>query len=304
MRSAIALGLALLLGACNMTGILVKGQTDGAREFSKQRGKAFADPEMVGPVIANGIVVNEGYLYYVPDYEPLLMSTIFSNIAYGVGWLQAESHQAEIDGDLDKAEHLNFRAGLLYARALYLAKRLLRLRDSGFDAAIASGVDTFKLWVDDNFYEKEDAEPLLIAALAYAVAMIESEEGLAAAVDLPLARYMLERSVELDPELEGGQALSVIGVMECTMPEMLGGRPKLGLALLQRAASFTHRQNHGILVSMAERCAVALQDRKMFTSLLMEVIEAGDVEEYRLPNKLARHKASRLLKQIDELFYD
>jgi hypothetical protein len=36
----------------------------------------------------------------------------------------------------------------------------------------------------------------------------------------------------------------------------------------------------------------------------MEVIEAGDVEEYRLPNKLARHQAERLLKQIDEFFYD
>jgi hypothetical protein len=42
----------------------------------------------------------------------------------------------------------------------------------------------------------------------------------------------------------------------------------------------------------------------MFTRLLMEVIQAGDVEEYRLPNKLARHQAIRLLKQIDELFYD
>jgi hypothetical protein len=304
MRSAIALGLALLLGACNMTSILVKGQTDGARKFTEERGTHFADPEMVGPVIANGIVTNEGFLYYVPDYEPLLMSAVFSNIAYGVGWLQAESHQAEIDGDLDKAEHLNFRAGLLYARALYLAKRLLRLRDSGFDAAVANGVDSFKQWVDQNFYEERDAEPLLIAALAYAVAMIESEEGLAAAVDLPLARYMLERSVELDEDLEGGQALSVIGVMECTMPEMLGGKPKLGLALLKRAAALTNRTNHGVLVSMAERCAVALQDRKMFTSLLMEVIEAGDVEEYRLPNKLARHKAERLLQQIDELFYD
>jgi hypothetical protein len=34
------------------------------------------------------------------------------------------------------------------------------------------------------------------------------------------------------------------------------------------------------------------------------VIEAGDVEKFRLPNKLARHNAERLLKQVDELFYD
>jgi hypothetical protein len=49
---------------------------------------------------------------------------------------------------------------------------------------------------------------------------------------------------------------------------------------------------------------VALQDREMFVKLLMEVIESGDVEKFRLPNKLARHNAERLLKQVDELFYD
>jgi hypothetical protein len=292
------------LGGCNLTALLVKGQADGAREFAEERASRFADPEMVGPVIAASTVTSEGFLYYVPDYEPLLMSTIFANIAYGVGWLQAESQNAEAAGKFDEAERINTRAGILYARALYWTKRMLRLRDDNFDAAIAGGMDQFKRWVDENFYEKDDAEVLLVAGMAYAVSMIESEEGLAAAVDLPYARYMIERSVELDRELNGGQGLGLIGVMECTMPELLGGRPKLGLQLLQEAAAIKERRNHGLLVQMAERCAVALQDRKMFTSLLMEVIEAGDVEEYRLPNKLARHQAERLLKQIDEFFYD
>lgn len=306
LRTAALIGcvLAPLFGGCNLTGLLIKGQVDGAQEFTRERGTRFADPETVGPVLAASTVTNEGWLYYVSDYEPLLMSTIFGNIAYGVGWLQAESHEAEIAGKFEEAERLNKRAGILYARALYWSKRMLSLRDSGFDAAMAGGMDQFMLWVDENFYEKEDAEPLLIAGLAYAVAMIESEEGLAAAVDLPYARYMIERSVELDRELGGGQGLGVIGVMECTMPETLGGKPKLGLKLLQDAAAIEKRQNHGLLVQMAERCAVALQDREMFKNLLMEVIEAGDVEEYRLPNKLARHQAERLLKQIDEFFYD
>ena len=162
----------------------------------------------------------------------------------------------------------------------------------------------FQRWIDDNFYTKEDAEVILTTGLAYLVSMVESEEGLAAAVDLPYARYMIERSIELDPDLESGQGLMLIGIIECTMPEAVGGRPHLGLTLMQKSAAVDQRRSHGVLVTMAERCAVALQDRKMFQSLLMEVIEAGDVEEFRLPNKLARHNAERLLKQIDELFYD
>jgi hypothetical protein len=293
-----------VLCGCNLPALLIRGTVDGTREFTKERGGHFADPELIGPMVASATVTNEGLLYFVPDYEPLLMGAIFSNVAYGAGWLLAEVHQAEIDGEFDKAEKLQARAGILFARALFYAKRMLRLRDDGFDDAMGTGVDNFQRWVDEHFYEKDDAEVILTAGLAFLVAMIESDEGLAAAVDLPLARYMIEKSVELDPELSGGQGLTLIGTIECTMPKLVGGRPELGLKLMQRAAKMENRGNHSVLVSMAERCAVALQDRKMFHDLLMEVIEAGDVEEFRLPNKLARHQAERLLKQIGEFFYD
>ncbi len=287
-----------------MSAIAIKGTVDSTKEFTDAHGKEFADPELVGPMLANAVVTNEGLLYFAPDYEPLLQGTIFTNIAYGVAWLGAEADEAQLAGKFDQAEKLGKRAGLLYARALTLTKRMLRLRDDGFDDAIAGGLDKFKVWVDENFYEKKDAEPLLVAGSAYFVAMIESEEGLAAAVDVPYARYMIERSVDLDPASQGGQGLSILGMYECTIPAMLGGNPKLGLELMNRAAALTKRRNHGVLVMAAERCAVALQDRKLFHDVLMEVIEAGDVPEYRVSNKLARHQAERLLKQMDDLFYD
>jgi hypothetical protein len=298
------LALALCSSGCNLTGILIRGTVDGTREFTEAKGGEFADPELVGPVLAAGLVSSEGTLYYVPDYEPLLQGTIFSNVAYGVGWLQARALDAEMAGKYDDAEHYSKRAGLLFARALALTKRLLRLRDDGFDKAMAGGVDKFRAWVDDNFYEKADAEVLLVSGIAMLVSMLESEEGLAAAVDRPYAQYMVERSVELDPTIQGGQGLAVLGTVWCTVPQMVGGNPKFGYELLLRAAAITNRGSHGVLVSAAERCAVALQDRKLYYDLLMEVIQAGDVPKYRLPNKLARHKAEVLLKQIDELFYD
>lgn len=303
---SVCLALVLAVGSsgCNLPSLLIKGTTDSTREFTKERGTQFADPEMVGPVIATGVVTNEGLIYFVPDYEPLLMSAIFSNVAYGVGWLLAEANEAEIKGDFEKAEKLQARAGILFGRALFYTKRMLRLRDSDFDEAMAAGNDQFNRWVDENFYEETDAEPALIAGLGFLVAMIESEEGLAAAVDLPVARYLIEKSIELDPKLNGGQGMVLIGTIECTMPKLVGGKPELGLKLMQRAAAMDNYTNHSILVSMAERCAVALQDHKMFQEMLMKVIESGDVEEYRLPNKLARHQAERLLKQQGEFFYD
>jgi TRAP transporter T-component len=305
--SALVLGVGLIVLAasgCNLPALAIKAQADGTAKFTKEKGNEFADPEMVGPVLALGIVQQEGFLHFAPEYEPLLQSTIFANIAYGVAWLGAASADAEAAGKFDESERLQKRAGILYARALTLAKRMLRLRDDGFDDAIAAGLEDFKRWVDRNFYEKKDAEVLLVAGISYFVAMFESEEGLAAAVDVPFARYMVQRSAELDPEVQGAQALTILGVYECTIPAMVGGNPKLGMELMERAAKITKRQAHAVLVQQAERCAVALQDRKLFHALLMEVLEAPDVQKYRLPNKLARHQAERLIKQMDELFYD
>ncbi|HEX2675453.1 MAG TPA: TRAP transporter TatT component family protein [Polyangiales bacterium] len=294
----------LCISGCDLAGLTIKATADGTKEFTDKHGNEFADPEMVGPVLAAGVVQQEGFLYFAPDYEPLLESTIFANVAYGAAWLTASSKDAELNGKFDESEHLQKRASLLYARALVLSKHMLRLRDDGFDTAVAGGLEKFKVWVDENFYEKKDAEVLLVAGIAYFTSMLGSEEGLAAAVDVPYARYMVERSVELDPEVQGAQGLQVLGIYECTIPAMVGGNPQLGKELFERAAKITERKAHSVLVQEAERCAVALQDRKLFHDLLMEVIEAGDVQKYRLPNKLARRQAERLLKQIDDLFYD
>src|SRR5688572_9505916 len=82
-------------GGCDLAGILIKAQVDGAAEFTDAKGGEFADPEMVGPILAASTVTNEGNLYYVPEYEPLLQSTIFSNVAYGQAWLGAQAYAAE-----------------------------------------------------------------------------------------------------------------------------------------------------------------------------------------------------------------
>lgn len=299
----VSCAVALLTGGCDLRAILIKAQVDSAAEFTEEKGFEMSDPALVGPVMADGIVMNNAYLYFVPEYEPLLLSAAFSRIAYGVGWLSYEAHRLEVEGKYDEAEKVSARSGVLFSSALRLAKRVLRLRDDGFDEAVEGGQETFRAWVDENFTRKEDAEVLLLCGAAYFTVMIESEEGISAAVDLPIGRYLIERSIALDPELNGALGLSILGTFECTLPELMGGRPKLGQEFFERAIKLTERKAHSLLVSLAQRCAVALQDRKMYHSLLMEVIEAGDEPEYRLPNKLARREAELYLQQADEFFF-
>jgi hypothetical protein len=301
---SMSLALALCLGGCDLQALVVRASLESTDEVQRERGMTFPDPELVGPIIAESTIVNEGYLYYTPDDERLLMATILADVAYGTYWLQSEAADAEQAGDFAKSERLNQRSSILFARALVLAKRLMRLWDPGFDAAMMSGEERFQDWIADHFYQPKDAEVLLTVSAAYGASLIQSDEGLAAAVDLPFARAMVERSVELDPTLQAGLGLVMLGIIECTIPEQMGGRPKVGLKLMERAAAQTQRQSHSVLVTMAQRCATALQDRRLFHSLLMEVVEAKDVEKYRLTNKISRHDAVRLLKQEDEFFLE
>jgi len=300
-----ALVIVIAFAGCDLASVLIKAQTDGTNEFMDAKGTSFQDPELVGPFLAGSTVLSEGNLYFVPEYEPLLQGVAFQNVAYGMNWLGPEAADAQERGDYAAVEHANKRAVQMFKRAAEISKRMLRLRDAGYDDAKNSGnIETFKTWVDENFYEKSDASVLLTAGLSLMVSMLKSEEGMAGLVDIPYAKYLVERSVELDPDAQGALGLTALGIYWCTVPAMVGGDPKYGLSLLEQAKVRTKGRSVAANVPAAERCAVGLQDRQLFKQLLNEVIEAPDFERYRLTNNQAKKEAARLLKHEEELFYD
>ncbi|MBN1652840.1 MAG: hypothetical protein JXA30_03610 [Deltaproteobacteria bacterium] len=299
-QATLVLALLLWTSECDLAGVFVKTQAD----VTKRSTAPFThwDTELVEHALANNLILSEGFLEIAPDYEPLLLLTVLTYVGYGQMWLEERFAAAQAASRYDEAERLNRRSGLLYDRALVYAKRMLRLRDKGFDAALSGGEKSFEKWTKVNFYKKRDAEVPLVASLAWFATMQASDDGVAAATDRPFAEILARRSVQLDPGLRGAVGLMALGIVECSVPAFMGGMPQKGKAYLQRAARITNRKNHGVLVALAEVCAVQLQDRALFKSLLTEVVEAKDVEEYRLLNKFARRKAERLLGQIDELF--
>ena len=73
--------------------------------------------------------------------------------------------------------------------------------------------------------------------------------------------------------------------------------------LWTRALEVTERKNLLAIVNMARTYAVKRQDREMYVSLLREVLEAGDVApEQRLTNMIAKRRAARYLRLVDERF--
>ena len=56
-------------------------------------------------------------------------------------------------------------------------------------------------------------------------------------------------------------------------------------------------------INFARIYAVNAQDRPLFESLVREVVNAGDLgNDVRLSNKVARRRAERYLKHLDDLF--
>lgn len=302
-----ALGLIVWLtcaAGCNLRELLVSATADATREAVSEIGPRQWDLELVERTIASGVIATEGAAVFAPEYEPLLMSVVEGYFSYAQGFLKEQAHAAELAGDFDKAERLQRRAGLMFDHALLYSKRIMRLRDEGFDAAVGGGLDAYAAWLKAKFFVAEDdAEVLLVVGTSWFLTLTGSEDGLAATVDLPFAQATVQRSIDLDPTLSGRRGEMILGIVKCAIPEMMGGKPAEGMADLEAVAEATHRENHGVLVAQAELCATALQDRAKFHATLMEVIQAGDVEEYRIYNKIARARAGRLLSQIDELFF-
>jgi hypothetical protein len=121
--------------------------------------------------------------------------------------------------------------------------------------------------------------------------------------DAPLARSLLERSVELDPSYADAGGLGVLGTVEASFPELFGGDLNKAKAYYDRALQLCNRRNHLIVLSYAKTYAVAKQDRELFVRLLREILEAPDQgDDMRMNNKVARHRAQRYIQRVDEWF--
>jgi hypothetical protein len=296
----LAAGL-LTLGACDTA----KLAADSTAELFGRAAPGIEqhwDYELVGKSFPASIVQLEGLLRVVPDNEVIGLSLVAAYIGYGTGWLEDRVEVADIEDDWEEADHLRRRALVMYTRSWELSKHFLRNRDAGFDDALKGGVDSLQTWVDTVFVEKDDAAILLWAGASLGARINMGMEDMDTVADLPLAKVILNRSVELDPDfmfMIGKMTMGVLAASEFP-PDMDSAK-----LILDDVLEKTERRNLMVQTSMARYYAVNIGDHKLFRELLQEVIDAGDVlPEARLSNAIARRRAARYLDQIEYYFSD
>jgi hypothetical protein len=307
MRSAPALvcSLALSLAGCNLNKMAADTTADVAKAGADGI-NGFWDYDIAGAAMPGVIMQSEALVAVSPDNPELLVGLAKTYVAYAYGWVQDEWEIADEKGQFERADRLEERVRLMYDRAAKLALRALRLRDDHdqLDEKLATGkVEVVKAYLADVFKDKEDVGPLYYAGLAWGSTIANSGGDLAELAKAPVARLLLERSVELDPTYNDAGGLGVLASVEAMFPALFGGDPSKSKDLYEKAIALSDRKNHLILLGYARNYAVNTQNRELFLSLINEILSAPDTgTDLRLSNKVARHRAERYIKHVDEWF--
>jgi hypothetical protein len=185
--------------------------------------RGYFDYESAGDAAATAILQFEALHGASPDNETLTLMLVKSYVAYAFGWVMDACEDARFAGRFDEADRHQQRAYLMYRRARDLTLHAMRERDDGIDRVLHGDPDRLKAYLREEYDDEEDdVELLLWAAVAWG-STIHNAPGMDELVDLPVAKALAERAVELDPAYENGAALGLLGGLECSYPEALGG---------------------------------------------------------------------------------
>lgn len=309
-RSPVIPSLLILLGAATIPGCdfnkIAADTTARVGAAGAEGVNGFWDYEIFGAAVPGAILQGEALVRSSPDNEMLLLGQAKSYVSYAYGWVQDEWERADEKGDFEAADQLEARVMRLYKRAAQLSLRAVHNRDDGGklrEKLKTRDLPALAAYLKENFKDREDAAPLYWAGLSWGSQLANSGGSVTDLGDAPVARALLERSVDLDPAYSDAGALGVLGTVEASFPALFGGNLEKAKAYYDRALEVCNRRNHLILLSYAKTYAVAIQDRDLFLKMLREILDAPDQgSDIRMSNKVARHRAERYIKRVNDWF--
>jgi hypothetical protein len=264
------------------------------------------DHDFVRAAAPAGILQIEGLLRVTPDDPRLLLLGARSWASFAYGFAEDDMEAADAAGDRERADRQRARARGMYLRARALGLRLLELSAPELPAQLRTGDPDQLLAFLREQLDDEHAAALFWTGYAWGSAINVSRDDPTLLADLGVATALVERSLELDERYFHASAHVFLGVVNASRGSSIGGYPEAGARHFERALELTERAALMVQVNYAQAYAVQKQDRKLFDSLLGEVM-AATVEggsPLSLPNVLAQRKARRLLAQADALILD
>ncbi len=292
---------AILLGGfygCSTSKLTVNlaGQTvkDGISAFYEE-----SDFELARLGLFSNIKLLE--VLHKADPENDDIRVLLSQAYGGLGYIFLDTELLNSPRDKEKSLRLGARITEFYTRGL----------NYGF--SVLTDDVNFKKAMDKNDLELitreakkiKNKEALFWTLFNWSLLVNMNRDSVDRVVELPKIKILLERMTSLDKTFLHGAPLALQGVMECSMPKTLGGRPQEGTRLMEEALKISERKFLIIQLLYAQYCAPAIQDKKLFMSLIDEIQKApngdGDVV---LINNAVKLKTPQTKISVSELFID
>ncbi|MDH3342646.1 MAG: TRAP transporter TatT component family protein [Gammaproteobacteria bacterium] len=152
-------------------------------------------------------------------------------------------------------------------------------------------------------FKKEDADILFAYGAAWTGMIQANRADWNAVAELPKAKSIISKVLELDEAISNGDAHLYMGVMESLLPPAMGGKPELAKKYFERALEISKRKNLMALLMYAEKYARLLFDRELHDKLLNELL-AVDIRDSKtlLIDTIARTRAKKLLADAEDYF--
>lgn len=298
-----AAGLALGQAACMQR--LAANSTARIMNRASPALQTFSDPALAEASLPYSITQMEGLLLVIPDNSGLRVNLMRALGSFGFGFLEDRMEEAEVADDEGRIEHYRNRATMAYLRGRALGFEQLTREEGaegGAQGAYRRGLNAWKSYLR-RFDDREHAGMVFWLGYNWARHINLNKEDPDVLADLPYAVACFERVMELDPTFNYHAPLVAMASYHARAAESLGGNAAEARRLFEEAIRLTEDRFLTYKVMMARAYAVMIQDRALFTRLLQEVIDAGDVwPEQRLANQIAKRRARRYLAQIDNYF--
>lgn len=281
---AIVLTAALSLNGCIQT-IAIRS-VGGIMEYGFAAFNEESDLEIAKDGLSGNLKLLEALIKGDPENEQLLLFAAQGYSAYALAFVEDDSVE---------------RARPLYLRAREYAFRILDQR-SGFRKALNGDLDGLRTFVAT--LSPDDVPAVFWAAFSWGSFINISRSDLSAMGDLSKVDVLMDFVLAHQPAYYFGGADAYFGSIKGTIPVMLGGKPEESKAHFERSMDYSQGRFLIVQVMYARTYCVQVQDRELFEKLLRDVSSASleILPEARLPNAMAKKKAERLLREIDELF--
>ena len=257
------------------------------------------DPELVRDSLPFLLKTIESILDADPARQDVLLFANTGFVLYANAFLQADAAIAEWD-DYDLALELNERARRMYLRARDYGLRNVEVAYPGITARLQSDPEAAVA-----VFEREDVESLYYLGGAWMLAISLGLDQPALVIDLPAARALLDRALELDAGFERGALHSAFVTLE-SVGEAMGGSYARAREHFALAVALSDGQDAGPYVALATGVSVAEENREEFRDLLETAvtIDPDEAPANRLLNLIAQKRARVLLDHIDDLFFE